>query len=303
MRLRFATLNVWALTWPIGRSVAARMEAIGSALPGLALDAIAFQEVWRQDARDALIAAGWRAGLREFWFDADDSTSGGLLLLSRAPIGSASFTPYALRGRAHRIWHADYYGRKGFLLCTLDTAAGPVALAVTHLHAQYREGAHPEYATYRAAQVVELASALRDVRDPLITAGDFNFEEASPEYRVWTGLAGVADAAILLDRREPTVLSDHPYTAPPGRDERIDYLFVRPGIDRGARVLEVERVFDTPPPEIAGVAAYSDHCGVLAEIDVAAPGAPSRDPDPRSLEEAAALLLGHAAFFARTPPG
>ncbi len=63
MRVRVATLNVWALPTFLGEDVAARMRAIGRRLPDLDLDAIAFQEVWIPDARATLVAAGRRAGL------------------------------------------------------------------------------------------------------------------------------------------------------------------------------------------------------------------------------------------------
>ena len=66
MRIRVATLNVWALP-PLAPSVGPRMRAIGRRLASLDLDAMALQEVWTEGARERLIAAGPEAGLPHAW--------------------------------------------------------------------------------------------------------------------------------------------------------------------------------------------------------------------------------------------
>ena len=86
MRLRVATLNVWALPFGMARHSAARMQAIGSALPGLDVDVVAFQEVWTEEARRSLVEAGARAGLTEHWSNRGELAGGGLLAL---PAGCA----------------------------------------------------------------------------------------------------------------------------------------------------------------------------------------------------------------------
>ena len=67
MRIKVATLNVWALPEPIALDVSDRMHAIGERLPHLELDAIALQEVWTGEAREILLGAGRRAGRSHAW--------------------------------------------------------------------------------------------------------------------------------------------------------------------------------------------------------------------------------------------
>ncbi len=46
VRLRFLTLNVWSIPWPVSRDIAKRMSAIGRRIGELGIDVAAFQEVW-----------------------------------------------------------------------------------------------------------------------------------------------------------------------------------------------------------------------------------------------------------------
>jgi hypothetical protein len=96
MRIRVATLNVWGLPEPLAPSVPARMQAIGRQMASLDLDAIAFQEVWTEDARSELVAAGRAAGLPLAWHH-PAGFGGGLLVLTRLPIRSARFVRSAAR--------------------------------------------------------------------------------------------------------------------------------------------------------------------------------------------------------------
>ena len=95
MRLRVATLNVWALPEPIARDVDARVGAIGERLQTLALDVVALQEVWSRDVADRLLAAGQRAGLRHGWFGNGAFGRGGLLVMSRLPIVKRAGTSWS----------------------------------------------------------------------------------------------------------------------------------------------------------------------------------------------------------------
>jgi len=158
-RLRFATLNVWALPAGIARHVAPRMEAIARRLGELELDVAALQEVWTPSARSALVAGGRRAGLAHAWHRREAFGGSGLLLLSRRPLGDPLFSPYTLRGLPQRIHHGDYWSGKGFVIATLETAAGPLALLDTHLHARYTRPVD-EYRGIRTGQVIELAAGL-----------------------------------------------------------------------------------------------------------------------------------------------
>jgi endonuclease/exonuclease/phosphatase family metal-dependent hydrolase len=295
VRLRIATLNVWALPAPVGRLVPERMQAIGAALPALEADAVALQEVWRSDAQAALLEAGRRAGYAHGWRPPGPARSGsGLLLLSRHPFLDVRFERYALRGRPERIQHGDWHGRKGFARARLDLPEGAVSLLDTHLHAQYAPDGEDDYFGIRVGQVVQLAAALAGADEPVVAAGDFNLREGRPEYAVLTGLAQLRDTAAELGARQDTSRRAKAYNRDrPGADSRIDYVFVRGGGGRALRPVRVERVFDAEI-EVAGrPGAYSDHDGVLAELELATgpgtgPAAPR--PDPAALELAARLV-------------
>jgi endonuclease/exonuclease/phosphatase family metal-dependent hydrolase len=299
--MRLATLNVWALPWPISREGSRRMDAIGARLPALALDWMLFQEVWTEAARLRLIDAGRRAGLIHAWHREAALGGSGLLLLAREPFQAPHFETYTVRGFPERIWRGDYHGGKGFCALRFETPQGPLTLIDTHLHAQYGDDAYNDEYPHRVAQVVQLSSAIAAISTPVVAAGDFNMSEGRREYAIFTGLSRMRDAAAELDRRQPTTLGANPYRREraPHDDERIDYVFTRDGEGARVRVRTIERIFDEMPAGAA--AAYSDHAGLLAEIELV------RDADsrPGQPEAAAAelaaqeLAAGRAAALSR----
>ena len=290
MRLRVFTLNVWGLPAPVGRHVPERLAAIAAHFPTLDCDLALFQEVWTEPARALLVEAGRAAGYEHVWHRSPARSGSGLLVLSRLPLHRPRFTPFALGGLPQRITHADYYAGKGFVLFDVDPGEGPVTVLDTHLHARYDPGVD-EYVGHQAAEIIEIAAALRKVRNPLIAAGDFNVRPGSRRHRVLVELGGLVDAAATLGAPEATSTTDNPYRR--GRaqeDSRIDYVFCRDGATRAARPVSVERVFDEPI-EIAGAeGAYSDHAGVLAAIEIGSRPRPEPAPDPGAYALAAKLL-------------
>ena len=292
MRLRVATLNVWALPPPVGEDVASRMRAIGAKIASLDIDLMAFQEVWTAAARAPLIEAGRSAGFRELWQPSARVGNGGLLVLSRFPIERAVFEPFELRGHAERMEQGEYVSGKGFVTLRLEVAGAPLLLVDTHLHARYNHDVQNGYRPHRVAQLTQIATALSGVSDPLILAGDLNFEEGDPEYLVLRGLTGVRDVAAELGRREPTVFDENPYR--PDRhlpSRRIDFVLVRDGTAQGLLPRSVRRVFDETLEIEGRPRTFSDHAGVLAEIERVARSAPApAPPDPQAIALALALL-------------
>jgi endonuclease/exonuclease/phosphatase family metal-dependent hydrolase len=282
MQLRIATLNVWALPEPLAPLVGERMRAIGAKLPSLRPDVVAFQEVWTSDARETLLRAGRRAGLPHAWHREAAIGGSGLLVLSRIPLRDVRFERFAWRGEVENLDEGEYYGGKGFATLRIDTSAGPLAFVCTHLHARYSKHADHEYRPQRTAQVVELAQRAHEVGEPLLFAGDFNFGEEDGEYAIFTGLTGARDVAAEVGNRQATVLRANPYRAHSRKpDRRKDFVFARDG--DGARVwsLRTERIFDEPLELGGRAAAFSNHAGLLAQIDVARDGA-ARAPRPRA---------------------
>jgi len=160
-----------------------------------------------------------------------------------------------------------------------------VVLVDTHLQA------HQAYSLLRTGQVVQLAVALHQVRDPVIALGDFNCDDSDPEYRVLIGLTGLRDVAVALDRREPTLLRSNPFRADRGSDHRIDLVLTRDGRDRRVVPRSVRRIFDETFLLDGELASYSDHAGLRAELEIeAGPGAPLPTPGADIVQLARDLL-------------
>lgn len=288
MGLRIATLNVWGLPWGLARDLPQRLEAIGARLPGLDADVVAFQEVWTSEGLDALRDAGRRSGHAHAW-----SGGGGLLVLSRRPLGAARFEAFRARGLPERVWNGDYQAGKGFAELELERPSGRIALFVTHLVSQYAPDSDDVYRSHRMAQVVQLAARVRARPEPVVALGDFNLREDQPHHAALTGLTGLRDAAAERARREPTVVSGNPYRrdSRPLANARIDYVFVRDGLERGLRVRELRRVFDEPLLLGGSELAYSDHAGLRAVLEVDAAQAVPRPLEPAAVATARRLLL------------
>lgn len=285
MRVRVATLNVWGLPEPFSKRLSGRLKAIGERLASLEVDVVAFQEVWTTGAQRRLRRAGRRAGLTHSWSTRSSINGSGLLVISRLPIESHRFDRYSLRGYPERVDHGDYYGGKGFVQLRLRTDQGPISIFNTHLHARHSGDIAHAYLGHRAGQIVELGIASLETRDPIITMGDFNFRDNQPEYTVFTGLTGMRDAAAELDRRRATIWADNAYRAATRKGRRIDYIFTRDGAARGVIPIKTERVFDEPLHLSGQPASYSDHGGVLAELEISDRPRPVAGP----LREAIAL--------------
>lgn len=299
MQLRVATLNVWALPWPLAETPSARVRAIGRELSVLELDAIGFQEVWTPKARRLLIQAGRRAGLPHFWHP-DSTLQGGLLVLSRHPIRRASFQAFTLRGHPERPLQGDYFGGKGYAHLSLRVGDRNFSLIDTHLHARYRSTAAHEYRSHRTGQIVQAALALREIREPLIVLGDFNLRERTPEYEVLMGLSGLRDVAAELDRREATVQASNPYrlgTAKP--DRRVDYVFVRDGEQTQFSPRSIQRRFAEPFLFKGNAASHSNHAGLVAELDLDL-GTPNHRGVAEEALSLAASLLGEGVELSRS---
>jgi endonuclease/exonuclease/phosphatase family metal-dependent hydrolase len=291
MKFRIATLNVWALPGPFSDQVNRRMRAIGAHLADLELDAIAFQEVWTAGARRRLVASGRQAGFSHAWYRDVQLGGGGLLVLSRHPFEQERFEPFDLRGYAERIDQAEYYGEKGFAQVRLRTPAGLLTLIDTHLHARYSSSVWHQFRPHRAGQVVELALAVRRSRDPVVVVGDFNFEEGQPEHTVLTGLTGLRDVAIELESRPQTVWGGNAYRKARHPGKRIDYVFARDGADSHLLASRIQRIFDEPiPGRDHHPTSYSDHAGVLAELELAPGGSEGPRAQPAAIELAREML-------------
>jgi hypothetical protein len=118
---------------------------------------------------------------------------------------------------------------------------------------------------------------------------------------VLLGLTGTRDSAAELGARVPTVYRENPYRARSKKpDRRIDLLLARSGTEAGLRIRRVERCFDDLFHHRDRQIAYSNHAGVLVEVELV-PGAGSPVPpvDPAAVATAA-RLLGEGRALARS---
>jgi endonuclease/exonuclease/phosphatase family metal-dependent hydrolase len=273
MRLRIATLNAGALPAPLSVQPQARMAELAKRLSALEVDVIALQELWTRPARRAVREGCAAAGLTHTWSTHASVGGSGLFVLSRLPLGAARFDSFQVRGYPERVDHGDYYGGKGFARVEVLHPEGSLTLLSTHLHARYDADVDHSYVPQRVAQIVQLARAVWTTPGPTLTVGDFNFTEQDVEHGVLTGLTGLRDVAVELDRRQPTALRANPFRGKRGRDRRIDYVFARDGLDARVEPRSIERVLDEVFPLAGRPASVSDHAGLLAEVEIV-PGAP-----------------------------
>ncbi len=264
MSLRVATLNVWGLPSPFGVLVAERLERVGEELGRLELDLVAFQEVWTQEAREILVRGGYRAGLIHSWHRPHAFGGSGLLILSRWPFLEAEFEPFLLGGPPHHT-RLDYLAGKGFARVRVEGPRGPFTFFNTHLQARYGSRVDHEYVGHRAGQLIQLARAMREVDDPILLAGDFNFREDHVGYGVLRGLSAVRDLGRDFGRSEATVLPENPYRNH-DNPRRVDYVFSRDGRHLHWEPKWVKRGFDQPFSLRGEPATYSNHAGVIAEL-------------------------------------
>jgi hypothetical protein len=133
----------------------------------------------------------------------------------------------------------------------------------------------------------------------MVLVGDFNFREKEPDYRVLTGILGLGDVAARLDQRQATTLGDNPYRSGMGLDRRKDYVFARDGADQGIEPRNVQRVFDEPLEIDGRRAAYSNHSGLIVELEMGGVAFSEMQPEDGSVFERASEILARGKKFAK----
>ncbi|MFC9820332.1 poly(A) polymerase [Streptomyces erythrochromogenes] len=236
-------------------------------------DVIALQEV-EPELLGMLLAAPWvRAG---YTLGTDpggrDVAECGLLVLSRLPLREAGLHVF----RAH----------KAVTAVTVDTAAGPLVVAATHLTSDHTENGHER----REAELARLAEGLGGVDAGVALLGDFNdgrhgAEGPAPALGMrdaWCEVHGAADATPTFDPVANPLAAVGSLTGRAGRLDRI-LLGSAP-----ARVTRAALRGDSPAPDGLFV---SDHFGVEATVEFGTPGdGPARLDVPATVRTAVAWL-------------
>ncbi|MGW3347237.1 poly(A) polymerase [Nonomuraea rubra] len=224
---------------------ARRRPLLLAALRESGADVIALQEV-EPALLSMLLAAPWvregyTLGTDPYGTDVDD---GGLLLLSRLPVREAA---------RHELGP-----HKAVAAVVVESAAGPVTVAVTHLTSDHSA----DGAARRRAELAAIAEGLAGVDGDVVLAGDFNDGTDTPAAALglrdaWAEAYG-PDGTPTFD---PAVNPLAALSSRSGRAARLDRILLR----GRPRVVSAALRGDTPDP--AGL-YISDHFAVEAVLDL-----------------------------------
>ena len=247
--LKLVTFNIWGLPVIVDNDPrAARMRAVGQALAALEPDIVALQESFRKKDRTVVARELESAGLVHHHYYRSALVGSGLSVFSRYPIAEAFFHRYTEGGKAHKIWHGDWWAGKGVSVARIELPDGGfVDLFNTHVHAGY--GAD-EYEDVQASQVNELVDFVQRAAtqtSPAFLLGDMNVKAGERQYETL-----VTDAKL---ERLMTLPS------------RIDHIFAPANARYTYEVLDtvaINQPFMLDGEEVA----LSDHTGYMSTIRV-----------------------------------
>lgn len=154
---------------------------------------------------------------------------------------------------------------KAVAAAVVESAEGPVTVAVTHLSSDHS----PEGATRRDTELADLATGLAGIEGELLLVGDFNDGGDHPQTRLamtdaWTEVHGPADTTPTFD---PSVNPLAAVSSLSGRVSRLDRILLR---TERLRARSAVLTGEVPGPEGLYV---SDHYGVRVELGPPLPAA------------------------------
>lgn len=248
-RLRLLTWNTLWDRYDSDRiDTARRRPLLLAALQAADADVIALQEV-EPELLAQLRDAPWVRAAYTLNAAPDTAAPGGLVLLSRLPVREAG---------SHRL-----APHKAAVAIVVDTAAGPLAVAATHLSSDHST----DGAGRRQDELTRLAEGLADIAADLVLLGDFNDDGAAPTAMLgmddaWTQAHGPGDTTPTFD---PVVNPLAAVSSLSGVARRLDRVLLR----GSASVTAAALVGDRPEPD--GLFP-SDHYGVVVDLILARAG-------------------------------
>jgi len=247
--------------------VRARLRALGTVLEQSSYDVVCLQEVLLRGHASLVRRLALHYG-HHAW-SGSLLLEGGLVLLSRWPIRTARFVRYPRTGPPR----PEYLMRKGVQLAVVDTPAGPLAIANTHLSANRDGDWSPanRYTRVARAELDHLAGELArlDPALPVVAAGDFNVPRNAAALTGFLARAGLTDA--LAGDTAPTYRPTPRWPTPPA----FDHVLIRPA-PRRPLTAQARIVLQDPVTLPGGRQGYlSDHYGVEAVLTPAVLDPPS----------------------------
>ncbi|MFI8389592.1 poly(A) polymerase [Streptomyces sp. NPDC085540] len=254
-------------------STARRRPLLLADLAAADADVIALQEV-EPELLGMLLAAPWVRASYTLGTDPGgrDVAECGLLLLSRLPVREAGMHLF----RPH----------KAVTAVTVDTVAGPLVVANTHLTSDHTENGDVR----REAELARLAEGLGGIEAGVALLGDFNDGRhgawgpaaALGMRDAWSDVHGATDDTPTFD---PVANPLAAVGSLSGRAARLDRILLR---STTARVARAALRGDSPGPEGLFI---SDHFGVEAMVEFGERGgAPARLDVPATARTAVAWL-------------
>lgn len=196
-------------------------------------------------------------------------TNSGLAALSKFPIIKEKFHMFTTsRG-------ADGLAEKGVLLTRVQhPVLGEVDFYTLHIQASYSQpGQFESTRDQQMNEVLEFIQTESSARTVIIT-GDFNMREKQQAYHAVID-AGFTDVMREIHPREAlqTWRAQNPYVDDLDDDERLDYIFIRPGAEwEWNRVTSSAHIMTSCDAQREstdacwGETAVSDHYGIFTKI-------------------------------------
>ena len=256
------TLNCFALWLPDTKH---RLRALARELEHSSYDVVCLQEIQLHKYQELLVKAcpSFAYAFHERYVHCP---KGGLLTLSRIPIISKSFVPYAERGLWYTPMLLDKLFYKGMSITRLIWANIQTVVINTHLLANFVGDwdRHGMYARVEQKQLQQLAETVRaQAADCLVlVVGDFNIPRGSWLYDDFLARSGLMDP--LAGDIRPTLRA--PIKIPSQNPLAIDYALVRMPESLSLHV-ECKHSFSSKYPIHNGRKGYlSDHNGIEIQI-------------------------------------
>ena len=252
------TLNCFGLLLPHTKS---RLQALAKELDKRHYQVVCLQEIQLHRYRKLLIDECTSYPFA-FYESYHHCPKGGLLTLSRLPLTSTSFEPFAERGLWYTPMLLDRLFFKGMSMTSLAWDDIPVVIINTHLLANFAGDweRHGMYARVEEKQLRQLADRVQaQARDSIIiVAGDFNILRGGVLYRDFLIHSGLTD--LLAGDSRPTLRV--PFGVPSRYSLAIDYVLLRIP-DRYSLEIECDLCFSDKYSIDNRMEGYlSDHHGI-----------------------------------------
>ncbi|MFF3448555.1 endonuclease/exonuclease/phosphatase family protein [Streptomyces sp. NPDC002667] len=238
--------------------VPARLRALGAALERSDHDVVCLQEVmFRRHARLIRRAA---PSYRYTACSGGVLLKGGLVLLSRWPIGRRRFVPYAMTGPVR----GEFLMRKGAQVASIATPDGELVLVNTHLSANRDDDWSPtnRYTRIARAELARLGGLIAAVDPslPVVVVGDLNLPRDSAALTDFVSATGLTD--VLAGDARPTYRPTPRWPSPPA----LDHILFRAAAGE-TLTGDADLVFQDKVTLADGRRAHlSDHYGVRARL-------------------------------------